>query len=88
MRMARVNISLPDDLLAGARAADLNVSALTARAIAEELDRRSKIAELDSYLSDLDVELGPLSAAEEAAARQWADRVIPDPVRHGREHSA
>ena len=88
MRMARVNISLPDEILARARAADLNVSALTARAIAEELDRRSKIAELDAYLADLDVELGPVSATEQTAAADWADRVLPDPVRHGRAHSA
>lgn len=88
MRMARVNISLPDDILARARAADLNISGLTARAILEELDRRSKVAELDSYLADLDVELGPVSAAEKAAAADWADRVLPGSVRPGRAHSA
>ena len=33
MRMARVNVYLPDDLAAKARAADLNVSRLTQAAI-------------------------------------------------------
>ena len=43
MRMARVNITLPDDLLSQARAAGLNVSRLAAAALAEELDRRAKL---------------------------------------------
>lgn len=39
MRMARVNVYLPDDLAAQARAADLNVSALAQEALRAELDR-------------------------------------------------
>ena len=35
--MARVNVYLPDDLAERAREADLNVSALTRRAIEDEL---------------------------------------------------
>ena len=35
--MARVNVYLPDDLAERARKADLNVSALTRRAIEDEL---------------------------------------------------
>ena len=88
MRMARLNVSIPDELVARARAADLNVSRLAARAIAEELDRLSKIAELDAYLAELDLELGPVSAADEAAARQWADRALHDPGRPRRANSA
>jgi len=76
MRMARVNISLPDVLVQRARAAGLNVSALAAAAVSEELDRRAKIAELDSYLADLDAELGPVSDAERAQEREWADRAL------------
>ncbi len=77
MRMARVNITVPDELLEQARAADLNVSRLASTALAEELDRRAKIADLDAYLADLEAELGPVPARETAAAREWADRVLP-----------
>jgi len=74
--MARVNITVPDDLLDRARAAGLNVSRLAAAALSEELDRRAKIAALDSYLRDLEVEVGPVSADEQAAAGEWADRAL------------
>lgn len=76
VRMARVNITVPDDLLSRARAAGLNVSRIAAAALSEELDRRAKIAELDRYLRELDVELGPVSAEERVAAQEWADRAL------------
>lgn len=76
MRMARVNITVPDELLARARAAGLNVSAAAGAGIAGELDRRSKIAELDRYLAELETELGPIPEAERTEAREWADRVF------------
>ena len=75
MRMARVNITVPDELLSQARAVGLNVSRLAAAAAAEELDRLAKIAELDAYLAELDAELGPLGDQEIAAAREWADQL-------------
>jgi hypothetical protein len=77
MRMARVNITVPDELLDQARAAGLNVSRLAATALAEEIDRRAKLAELDAYLATLDAELGPVPEDELDAARQWADAVLP-----------
>ncbi|MCP9490057.1 MAG: type II toxin-antitoxin system CcdA family antitoxin [Solirubrobacteraceae bacterium MAG38_C4-C5] len=77
--MARVNITLPDELLERARSAGLNVSRVSALALAEELDRRAKTAELDAYLSRLDAELGPVAEDERTAAREWADRVLPSP---------
>jgi post-segregation antitoxin (ccd killing protein) len=80
MRMARVNITVPDELLGRARAAGLNVSRLAAAALAEELDRRAKVAELDAYLAEMDAELGPVPAEELAAAAQWADRIAPPPT--------
>jgi hypothetical protein len=49
----------------------------TSRALAEEIDRRVKIAELDAYLAALDAELGPVPQQELDAARQWADAVLP-----------
>jgi hypothetical protein len=77
MRMARVNITVPDDLLDQARAAGLNVSRLAAAALAEEIDRLAKLRELDAYLADLEAELGPVPQHELRAAREWADEVLP-----------
>jgi Post-segregation antitoxin CcdA len=77
MRMARVNITVPDELLEQARAAGLNISRLAATALTEELDRRAKLAELDSLLAGLEAELGPIPAHEAEAAREWADRALP-----------
>jgi Arc/MetJ family transcription regulator len=75
MRMARVNITVPDELLAQARAAGLNVSRLAASAVTEELDRLAKIAMLDTYLAELDAELGPVGEEEATAARTWAEQL-------------
>lgn len=83
--MARVNITVPDDLHRRAREAGLSVSQVAAHALAAELDRLDKIAGLDAYLAELDAELGPISAAERADARAWADRVV-GPTSH--QHSA
>ncbi|MHB1740863.1 MAG: type II toxin-antitoxin system CcdA family antitoxin [Actinomycetes bacterium] len=79
--MARANITVPDELLAQARAAGLNVSRLAASALAAELDRRAKVAELDAYLVELDAELGPVAAEDLAAAAQWVDRIVPEVAR-------
>jgi post-segregation antitoxin (ccd killing protein) len=46
MRMARVNVYLPDDLAAQARAAGLNVSRVTQEALRERLRRDA----LDDWL--------------------------------------
>lgn len=74
--MARVNITVPDETLDRARAAGLNVSRVSSEALTEELDRRAKVAALQTYLAELEVELGPVSEAEQAEARAWADRVF------------
>jgi post-segregation antitoxin (ccd killing protein) len=74
--MARVNITMPDELYRQAKQAGLNVSQLAQRAVAEELGRIAKIAELDAYLAHLDAELGPTTDAERTEARVWADRVF------------
>lgn len=73
--MARVNITIPDDLHRRAKTARLNISLLTRQAVAEELDRLDKIARLEAYLADLDAELGPVTDAERADAQAWAERV-------------
>ncbi|HEX4344058.1 MAG TPA: type II toxin-antitoxin system CcdA family antitoxin [Solirubrobacteraceae bacterium] len=79
--MARVNITVPDELIDAARSARLNVSRIAAAALAEELDRRAKIAALDGYLQELENELGPISLDDQAAARAGADRAFADGVR-------
>jgi post-segregation antitoxin (ccd killing protein) len=76
MRMARVNITMPDDLYTQAREARLNVSQLAQRAVAGELGRLAKVAELDAYLAELEAELGPTSESERTAARAWADEAL------------
>jgi hypothetical protein len=73
MRMARVNITVPDELLEHARVAGLNVSRVAAAALAEELDRLAKIAALDAYLAEMDAELGPVPEADRQEAAIWAD---------------
>ena len=53
------------------------MSRLAATALAEEIDRRAKLAELDAHLAALDAELGPIPGHELDAAREWADAVLP-----------
>jgi post-segregation antitoxin (ccd killing protein) len=69
--MARRNISLPDDLDDEARRAKLNVSALAQRAVADELDRRQRMAALDAWLDELDATQGAPSAKARAKAEAW-----------------
>lgn len=76
MRMARMNITVPDDLYEQAKRAGLNVSQLAQRAITSEVARLAKIAELDAYLAELDAELGPISEDERARAEAWADTAL------------
>lgn len=76
MRMARVNISIPDEILRWAKDAELNISKLARDAILEELDRRAKIAALDSYLEELEAEQGPISDDDQARANAWVERML------------
>jgi len=76
MRMARVNITMPDELYVQAKAASLNISQLAQQAVASELARLAKVAELDAYLAELDAELGPISDRERADAQVWADKIL------------
>ena len=75
MRMARVNISLPDELYDEARRARLNVSRVAAAALAAELNRQAKADALGAYLAQLDAELGPVTAADQARAEEWASQL-------------
>lgn len=71
MCMARRNISLPDELDERARSARLNVSAVARQAVAEELDRRSRMEGLDTWLDELDAEHGLPSPEAMAEAEAW-----------------
>jgi post-segregation antitoxin (ccd killing protein) len=74
--MARLNVYVPDELADAARAAELNVSAITQDAIRAVLSARSAAAWLDSLDS-----LEPVSVTSTAAHRAldeardelWAD---------------
>jgi post-segregation antitoxin (ccd killing protein) len=62
MRMARVNVYVPDELAAAARAAGINVSNLTQEAIRQELARRGTDAWLDRV-----ADLRPTRVSHQAA---------------------
>jgi post-segregation antitoxin (ccd killing protein) len=79
-RMARVRITVADDRLERARTAGLNVSQTAAEALADELERRAKIADLDRLLAEWSAELGSLSDDERDEARAWVDRALPEPT--------
>ena len=72
VRMARVNITIPDEIHARARAAGINVSRVAAAALADELDRRDRVAALDELLEQMAAENGAPSDEEMAEARAWA----------------
>ena len=69
--MARLNVYVPDELAEAARAAELNVSAITQAAIRRALDADSVGAWLDS-LDSLDV-LDPAPISDAAAERALAE---------------
>jgi post-segregation antitoxin (ccd killing protein) len=75
VRIARVNIKVPDELLAHAKAAGLNISGVAASALSAELDRRAKITALEALLREFDADLGPVTDDEAREAREWADGV-------------
>ena len=80
----------PDQVVAQARAAGLNVSRLATAALVEELDRRAKTRALDEYLAALAAELGPIPLDEHTKAAGWVDCVLSParPVSAKRRRSA
>jgi hypothetical protein len=76
MRMPRVNVYLPEELAAEAKAAGLQVSELTQAAIRAELDRRGRAAALEEFLVELDGRHGPATPDEMAEADRWAESVV------------
>ena len=74
--MARIDVYLPDDLAAAARASDLNVSAITQAAIRSALEAQSVNAWLDSLttLGSVTVERERVERAVGGArAEIWGD---------------
>lgn len=76
MRMARVNVYLPDKLFKRAKHAKLSVSELSQRAIREELLRRERMQALEEFVGALEDEQGPATPDESAAAETWAAEVL------------
>jgi hypothetical protein len=76
MRMARINVYVPDRLYQQAKRARLNVSELSQKAIRDELLRRERMKALDELLGDLAMQQGPGTTEEVAAAEAWAAEVI------------
>lgn len=76
VRMARVNITVPDELVRRARSARINISRLTASALEAELERLTRVAALRAYLTELEAELGPVPQEEQEAANVWAEAVL------------
>jgi post-segregation antitoxin (ccd killing protein) len=76
MRMARVNVYLPDELAAQAKEAGLNVSGLTREAIQSALTARRVDDWLDGVgaLSALDIDEHVIAAAVSAAKDEFASR--------------
>ena len=74
--MARVNITIPDEVIEAARTAGLNVSGVATAALEAELERRARVAALDAYLAELEAEQGPSTPEAVAAAEEWADQVV------------
>ena len=79
MRMAKVSASIPDEVVAAAKAAGLNISGLATSALRAELDRRDKVAQLDAWLAAMEVEFGPIPPHELEGASAWAERFDDDP---------
>lgn len=72
VRMPRVNIWLPEDLHRAAKSLGLPLSELAQSAVAAEVERQRKARLLDTYLAELDTELGPATPDQAAEADDWA----------------
>ena len=71
--MARVNVSIPDDVIERAREAGLNVSRLATSALEEALEKQVKVELAKQYLAELEAELGPIPQEDLDRAAAWLD---------------
>lgn len=74
--MARINITVPDEMARRARETGLNISAVTRAGLAAEFERQDKIAAVNRYLAEQDALHGPPTDEERARAKAWGDRIF------------
>ena len=70
--MPRMQVYLPDDLYDEVKSRKLPASELLQEAVRAELERQRALEETDAYLAELDAELGPPAAEEQARAELLA----------------
>jgi hypothetical protein len=73
--MPRIQVYLPDDLYRQVKRRGLSPSELLQEAVRAEVERLSKVEELDRYLARLGREVGKPSSADKAWAKGVAARV-------------
>jgi post-segregation antitoxin (ccd killing protein) len=81
--MARVQLYLPDDLHAEAKAKGLLLSNLLQGAVRAALREERLGTEMDRYLTELRDEVGEPSKLAKKRAAAWAERVLSGPRRSG-----
>mgnify|MGYP001131453018 CR=1 FL=1 len=84
VRMARVNITVPDDLLASARGHGLNISEITRLGLETQLRRIENADGLAQLQAEMEADLGPPSPEDLAEAEAWRHgRSAPTPRENG-----
>ena len=74
--MARVNVYVPDDLLAQAKRAELPISELAQRALTDALAHQARVTALQQFVDGLVASQGPATEAELIEADAWAASVV------------
>lgn len=74
-RMPRMQVYLPDDLYEQLKSQGLPASELLQDAVRKEVRRRALLAETDTYLAELDAEVGEATPEDVAEAEAWASRI-------------
>jgi len=75
MRMARIQLYLPDDLYELVKASGIAASELFQKAVRAELKRRQLLSETDGYLKKLVREVGAPTRSERARADALVKRL-------------
>jgi post-segregation antitoxin (ccd killing protein) len=70
MRMARIQVYVPDDLYRAVKDFDLPASELFQKAVADEVHRREVLRRAEEYYAELIAEVGEPTDEEIAAAHQ------------------
>jgi hypothetical protein len=75
MRMARMNVYLPDELHEQVKSLELPVSDILQHALRAEIRRRELVAEADALIKRRDTIVGPPTAEERARVRGIVQRL-------------